>query len=68
MTYRDESPAPYRTYRSNFDCRAINVAGHLLLGIVWLERRIASVAERFSPLVELVTHEASRPRPSEFRW
>jgi len=63
MTYRDESPASYRTCRSDFDCRAINVAGHLLLGIVWLERRIASVPERFSPLLELAGRRSEPTAP-----
>jgi hypothetical protein len=42
MTQRNESPAANQ-HRSELDRRAINVAGHLLFGIVWLERRIASL-------------------------
>jgi hypothetical protein len=54
MTKHDESQAAVRAHRSEFDRRAINVAGHLLFGIVWLERRIASVPDQIgSP----VNHE-----------
>ena len=41
MPFRDERPSPYRAHRSHFDRQAINAACHLLLGVVWLERRVA---------------------------
>jgi hypothetical protein len=53
MTHRNEIPAPYRPYRSEFDHRAINVTGHLLLGVASLERWIASVPKQLSALVEM---------------
>ncbi len=52
MTHRNESPAANRPHRSEFDHRAIDVTGHLLLGAVSLERRIASLPKQLSALVE----------------
>lgn len=49
-------------YRSEFDDRAINVTGHLLLGIVWLEHRIASLLDQFDDLVEMVGRSAHARR------
>ena len=46
MTQRSKSPAGNRAHRSELDRRAINVAGHLLLGFVWLECRLASVPDQ----------------------
>jgi hypothetical protein len=46
MTQRNDRPAANRVQRSEFDRRAINVAGHVLVGIVWLERRFASVPDQ----------------------
>jgi hypothetical protein len=46
MTQRHESPAANPAHRSALDHRAINVAGHLLFGMVWLERRLASVSDQ----------------------
>ncbi len=43
MTQRNDSPAVSQAQRSEFDRRAISVAGHVLVGMVWLERRLTSV-------------------------
>jgi len=53
MVHLDESPRANRTSRSELDRRAINATGHLLLGFVWLERRVTSVSERVGSLVEM---------------
>ena len=53
MNHRNEIPGSYRPLRSEFDHRAINVTGHLLLGVVSLERRIASLPKQLSALVEV---------------
>jgi hypothetical protein len=45
---RDLTAAP----RSELDHRAITVAGHVLLGVVWLERRIAYVPDQLGVLLE----------------
>jgi hypothetical protein len=52
MTNHTENPAAHRTHRSEIDQRAINLTGHLLLAVVWLECRIASLPEQFGALVE----------------
>lgn len=63
MIQRHEILPAHRAYRSEFDHRAINVTGHLLLGIVWLEHRIASLPEQLEALVELVARSgAARQR------
>ena len=41
MPLRDQPPSLPPVHRSEFDRRAINAACHLLLGVVWLERRVA---------------------------
>ncbi len=38
--------------RSELDHRAINIAGHLLLGVVWLERRIAYVPDQLGAVFD----------------
>jgi hypothetical protein len=53
MIRRNEHPVVSRAHRSDLDRRAIDVAGHLLLGVVWLESRIASVPDRLGALVEM---------------
>ena len=53
MVQVNESPRANQTYRSDLDRRAINATGHLLFGVVWLERRVASVSQRVGSLVEL---------------
>ena len=64
MTKHNESPAAVRAHRSEFDRRAINVAGHLLFGIVWLERRIASVPDQIgSPVNTSRRSESPRQLP-----
>jgi hypothetical protein len=45
MAQRNDSPAANPSQRSEFDRRVINVAGHVLVGIVWLERRCASIPD-----------------------
>jgi hypothetical protein len=50
VTHGNEIPTPYRPHRSEFDRRAIDVTGHLLLSAVSLERRIAAVSKQFSAL------------------
>jgi hypothetical protein len=59
MTHRNEIPAAYRPHRSAFDHRAIDMTGHLLLGAVSLERRIASLPKRLGALVELAGRTGS---------
>jgi hypothetical protein len=62
MTHRNEIPATHRPHRSEFDRRAINVTGHLLLGVVSLERRLASVPKQLSALVEVAGQRGSSGR------
>ena len=52
MTQRSKIRPANGANRSEFDHRAINVTGHLLLAIVWMERRFASVPKQFSSLVD----------------
>jgi hypothetical protein len=59
MTHRSEIPSPHGPHRSEFDRRAINVTGHLLLGAVSLERRLASVPKQLSALVEVAGQSGS---------
>jgi hypothetical protein len=68
MTKHNESPAAVRAHRSEFDRHAINVAGHLLFGIVWLERRIASVPDQIgSPVTTSRRSEPLRQLPPPIR-
>jgi hypothetical protein len=53
MTNRNDQPVAYRAHRSELDHRAINVTGHLLLGVVWLERRIAYLPDQLGALIEM---------------
>jgi hypothetical protein len=53
MTHRKDLPVAYRPHRSELDHRAINVAGHLLLGVVWLERRISCLPDQLGALIEM---------------
>jgi hypothetical protein len=62
MTHGDEFPAPYRAHRSELDHRAIDMTGHLLLGVVSLERRIAAVPKQLSALVEMAGRNGSTGR------
>jgi len=62
MTHRKESPVADRAHRSDFDRRAINVTGHLLLSVVSLERRIASVPKQLSAVVEGAGRDGSSGR------
>jgi hypothetical protein len=62
MTHRKESPVVDRAHRSDFDRRAINVTGHLLLGVASLERRIASVPKQLSAVVEAAGRNVSSGR------
>jgi hypothetical protein len=48
MPFRTPGPTPYRTHRSHVDRQAINVACHLLLGVVWFERRLATQLVTFA--------------------
>jgi hypothetical protein len=50
MTHRNEIPTTYRAQRAPFDQRVLDVTGDLLLGIVWLERQVASLWEPFGAL------------------
>jgi hypothetical protein len=59
MTHRKESPVADRAHRSALDRRVINVTGHLLLSVVSLERRIASVPKQLSAVVEAAGRNAS---------
>jgi hypothetical protein len=40
MPVRSDTPSASRTKHSEFDRRAISVAGHLLMGGVWIERQL----------------------------
>jgi hypothetical protein len=40
MSVDSDIPNPGRTHQSELDRRAISLAGHLLLGGVWMERRL----------------------------
>lgn len=62
MTHRKESPVADRAHRSDFDRRAINVTGNLLLSVVSLERRIASVPKQLSAVVEEAGRNGSSGR------
>jgi hypothetical protein len=62
VTQGNEIPSPYRPHRSEFDRRAIDVTGHLLLGVVSLERRIAAVPKQLSALVETAGRSGSTGR------
>jgi hypothetical protein len=53
MTYCNDQPVAYRAHRSELDHRAINVTGHLLLGVVWLERQIAHLPDQLAALLEM---------------
>jgi hypothetical protein len=53
VTQRIVSRPANRPHRSEFDHRAIDMTGHLLLAIVSIERRFASVPEQFSCLVDM---------------
>jgi hypothetical protein len=59
MIYGNEIPTPYRPHRSEFDRRAIDLTGHLLLGVVSLERRIAAVPKQIGALVETAGRSGS---------
>ncbi len=52
MHHRKDLPVVYRAHRSELDHRAINVTGHLLLGVVSLERRIAYLPDQLGALIE----------------
>jgi hypothetical protein len=52
MNHRKDPSAAYRAHRSELDHRAIDVTGHLLLGVVSLERRIAYLPEQLGALIE----------------
>ena len=52
MTHRKESPAPIGRIDRSSTIVLINMTGHLLLSVVSLERRIASVPKQLSALVE----------------
>jgi hypothetical protein len=62
MTHDNERSGAARTHRSAFDRRAINATGHLLLGAVALERRIASLPMQLSSLVEVARQGGSSTR------
>jgi hypothetical protein len=49
MSVRNVSPSPTRS-RSGLDHRAIRIAGHLLLGGIWLERQFGSVPKALTTL------------------
>ena len=53
MTQRNESPATNRAHRSEMDRRAIDATAHLLLGIVWLERRLVSAPDQIGSRTDL---------------
>ena len=50
MTHHNEIPTTYRAHRAPFDQRVLDVTGDLVLGIVWLERQVASLWEPFGAL------------------
>jgi hypothetical protein len=52
MSHRRDLPAAHRAHRSELDRRAINVTGHLLLGVVWLECRVASLPDQLGAFIE----------------
>jgi hypothetical protein len=61
MSHRKDLAA---AHRSELDHRAINVAGHVLLGVVWLERRIAYVPDQLGAILERAgLSESSGPVP-----
>jgi uncharacterized small protein (DUF1192 family) len=62
VTNANERPTPYRSHRSEFDHRAIDVTGHVLLGVVSLERRIAVLPKQISALVETAGRSGSSGR------
>lgn len=62
MTHRNEIQARYRPHRSEFDRRAIHVTGHLFLGFLSLERRLASVPKLVGALVEMIGRNGSTGR------
>jgi hypothetical protein len=62
MTHGNEIPSAYRAHRSEFDHRAIDMTGHLLLGAVSLERRIAAVPKHLSALVQMAGRNGSTGR------
>jgi hypothetical protein len=62
VTHGNEIPIPYRPHRSEFDHRAIDVTGRLLLGVVSLERRIAALPKELSALVEAAGRSGSTGR------
>jgi hypothetical protein len=62
VTNDNERPTSYRSPRSEFDRRAIDVTGHLLLGAVSLERRIAAVPKQISALIETAGRSGSTGR------
>ena len=41
MPFRDQRPTLSPAHRSELDRQAINAACHVLLSVVWLERRVA---------------------------
>ncbi len=41
MPVREQRPSLSNTHRSELDRQAINAACHVLLSVVWLERRVA---------------------------
>ncbi len=59
MSHRTD---PTAAHRSELDHRAINMAGHLLLGVVWLERRIAYIPDQLGALLEMAVLEGSSGR------
>ena len=48
MPFRERRPTQHRTHRSAIDRQAINVACHLLLGVVWFERHVATQLVTFA--------------------
>ena len=63
MSHRKDLPA---APRSELDHRAINVTGHLLLGVVWLERRIAYLPDQLGALIDMaVPSREIEHRPNE---
>jgi hypothetical protein len=63
MPFRDQRSSPSGTRRSKFDRKAINAACHVLLGMVWMERRVAMDLVTLAEKTD-ARRAARRPRPA----